>query len=215
MTPSLDDGSAGRQSASARLGVKRGDALDILLVGSRQRRVANEQHVLRVAHRVIGEIEAAGHHDVVGDDELVVHEVVGLIGLVPVIRNGILPDQPACHLFPGVELVRSHLRGLPLPLDLVHLRTVVETGQRYVAIDGLGQRREDRPRRKDHRRHVEPTPRRRDSPDDLLHDRRAIARREGHRHRHIAQLGAAAPVRTGRFDDPAARPKVVEVAGIV
>ena len=40
------------------------------------------------------------------------------------------------YFLPRVDLVGSDIRGLPLPLDLVHLRAIKETRQRQATVDG-------------------------------------------------------------------------------
>ena len=60
--------------------------------------------------------------------------------------------------FPGIADVRSNIRGLPPPFDLIHLRAVIEAPQRQASADGFRQRREDWSRGQNNGRYVKPIP---------------------------------------------------------
>src|SRR5262245_31099646 len=87
--------------------------------------VLNEEYVLSIAHCVIREIEASHDHGVVGEHELVVHEIVGLLRLAKLEWYRVLACKSVRYLLPGIDLVGSNMGCAPLPLNLVHLRAVI------------------------------------------------------------------------------------------
>src|SRR5262249_60226252 len=84
--------------------------------------VLDQKDVLSIAHRVIREIEASHDHGVVGEHELVVHEIVGLLRLVKLEWYRVLAREPVRYLLQGIALVRSNMGCAPLQLNLPHLR---------------------------------------------------------------------------------------------
>ena len=77
--------------------------------------------------------------------------------------------------FPGIADVRSNIRGLPLPFDLIHLRAVIEAPQRQASVDSFRQRDEDWSRGQNNGRYVKPILGSRNGSHNFLQHRRAFA----------------------------------------
>ena len=65
-------------AAVCRRRVARHQTLNISRVYFGERLIPHEQHIFRIAHGMIGQIEAPCHNSIVRDDKLIVHEVVWL-----------------------------------------------------------------------------------------------------------------------------------------
>jgi hypothetical protein len=76
--------------------------------------------------------------------------------------------------FPGIADVRSNIRGLPLPFDLIHWRAVIEAPNGKPR-RSLRQRGEDWSRGQNNGRYVKPIPGSRNGSHNFLQHRRAFA----------------------------------------
>src|SRR5262249_45071881 len=83
--PALGKRAADRAGLRAAILGDESAEIDPILPGKRG--VFDQQHVLSIAHGVIGKIEAPHDHGIIGEHELVVHEVVRLLRLMRIKRN--------------------------------------------------------------------------------------------------------------------------------
>src|SRR6185437_2741943 len=136
------------------------------------------EDVLGVLLTAVREVEAAGVHVVVGDQDLGVHEVMhgpgGVRGRALGAEAGGADDR-----LEGRDLPRNRRLVRPLVLDLVHLGRIVHTAKIEPGLRRhLGQRAQHRTGCDDRRAHANAAPRRRDRPRHRMHQLQAPTRTE-------------------------------------